>query len=186
MNILITGASKGIGLGLKKKFESHGHNVISWSTSEGVDCRYAYDVRKALLELPELDILVNNAGVFYPDSFLDIKVRNLDNLFIPLNITTQVIKSGKLHRNGLIVNILSTDIYDGPNSCNGGYYVSKCAFEALGYLMKGSLTQGVLNLYPSTTDTDLLDKHLPLPKGRIRTIEETVGILFCDIMRYRP
>ncbi len=55
--ILITGASCGIGLAIKKCLENEGAKCISWSRSENynLDC-------SALPIIPKIDILINNVG----------------------------------------------------------------------------------------------------------------------------
>src|SRR5436190_19228891 len=74
MNILITGASRGIGAAAYALLKSHGHNVIGHST-RGSDALIAGDLADpaapraiwdtALDELDgRIDALVNNAGIY--------------------------------------------------------------------------------------------------------------------------
>ena len=53
---LVSGASRGIGLAIKKALEKEGVKVISWSRTEGID------LMKEIPELPNIDILINNIG----------------------------------------------------------------------------------------------------------------------------
>ena len=53
---LVTGASRGIGLAIKKALEKEGVKVISWSRSEEVD------LMKEIPNFPDIDILINNVG----------------------------------------------------------------------------------------------------------------------------
>jgi nucleoside-diphosphate-sugar epimerase len=62
-NIAITGHTSGIGLGLFKKFQSEGHNVIGFSRSNGHDLRDANTLDKIIdsLKLNSIDTIVINA-----------------------------------------------------------------------------------------------------------------------------
>ena len=53
---LITGASRGIGLAIKKALEAEGVKCISWSRSEGVD------LMKKIPQMPKIDFVIHNVG----------------------------------------------------------------------------------------------------------------------------
>lgn len=79
MNILITGASQGIGLACVCKFIAEGHNVIGVDIQPTmfVHARYKHMLRsiednKVLMNIPPIDILIHNAGV--QDSGRDIDI----------------------------------------------------------------------------------------------------------------
>ena len=70
MKILITGTSKGIGLGIAKKFLEKGHTVFGFDTNEAAIVNpnynhYLVDIRDVenYPEIPNVEVLVNNAGV---------------------------------------------------------------------------------------------------------------------------
>ena len=68
MKILITGASRGIGLACVKKYVAEGHDVIGFDITESdfVDPHYQHMLVDITGELPEIsgvEVLINNAGV---------------------------------------------------------------------------------------------------------------------------
>ena len=54
--VAISGASRGIGLAIKKSLEKEGHKIISYSRTEGIDLMDEIPI------LPEISILINNVG----------------------------------------------------------------------------------------------------------------------------
>ncbi len=83
MQVVITGASRGIGAGLAKSFRADGHQVIG--TARGTDADVALDVTRPdafagleqALEGAAVDLLICNAGI-YPD-----KGQTLDHGYPP-------------------------------------------------------------------------------------------------------
>ena len=78
MKVLVTGASRGIGLAAAKRFLSAGHEVIGLDVvaSAITDKNYTHVVSDITKELPDIDgveILVNNAGV-QTGSMADVEV----------------------------------------------------------------------------------------------------------------
>ena len=57
-SIGITGTSKGLGLALKQKFLSHGHEVLEFNRSNGYDIN---DPEKIVQQVNDCDIFINNA-----------------------------------------------------------------------------------------------------------------------------
>lgn len=105
-NILVTGANRGIGLGLTKRFLQAGHNVIAACRNpDGArdlwEIEADYKGRLKLLELdvsnfrdietlpqrlpslPSLDILINCAGVYLDgrEGIRDFKIGNIEKTF---------------------------------------------------------------------------------------------------------
>ena len=121
MNILITGASGGLGLALKEKFQTAGHTVINLSRSAEGQHSYKCDVadkaqvQAVVSEIKEkygtIDILINNAGIalsgvteLLPDS--EVKKIVDVNFYGVLNTTQCVLPL--MNEGGKIINISST------------------------------------------------------------------------------
>ena len=137
MNVLITGASKGIGRAVAIEFAKNKYNIIGCAKSdfdgleetkhfvinEGVDCYTSLcDVTKeetvrdfifySTKKLGQIDILINNAGIAYIGLLQDMSITDWHNI-LDINLTSAFLMSkyiipGMLKtQSGHIINISS-------------------------------------------------------------------------------
>lgn len=132
-NILVTGASSGIGRSIAIKLNSlganvfmtgrneerlketenlmiHHSNILTWILS--YDLSKEEEIKKLVSELPQLDGVVFCAGVveYYPIKFINtIKIDNIFsvNLNSQILLTQQIVKNKKIKLNGSLVYISS-------------------------------------------------------------------------------
>jgi len=182
MNILITGASRGIGAAAYALLKSTGHNVIGHS-SKGSDELVAGDLTQptaprniwdtALAELDgRIDVLVNNAGIYegVADNAPDEEWHSAWQRTLTINLQAAADLSKlavsqflDLGIPGRIVNIASRAAYRGDSPQHWHYAASKAALVgvtktiARGYASEGVLAFGVA---PGFTVTEMAEEYL--------------------------
>lgn len=100
MNVVITGASRGMGRETAIKFLSEGHVVIGIDVAPSniIDDNYTHivaDVSKKdeLPDIKEVNILINNAGVQGTENDIDVNLRGLINCTEKYALNNKDIKS---------------------------------------------------------------------------------------------
>jgi short-subunit dehydrogenase len=155
MNIVVTGASQGIGKGLAAKFAAEGNTVVICSRSteklaatkkeieqagarvivKAVDMSKEEAVKAFAKELLEAgivpDILINNAGTFLPGSLYNEEEGTLQkmievNLYSAYHLTRALLPSMMERKRGHIFNICSVASLKAYEN-GGAYSVSKWA-----------------------------------------------------------
>lgn len=157
MNIVITGASKGIGKAIAHEFASHGHNLILCSRNgvalyksvEELQLHYPAVTIKAtpfdlstqakefgawVLQLGiEIDVLVNNAGLFEPGSVHNepegiLENQMATNLYSAYHLTRTLLPGMMEKKSGHVFNICSiASLHAYKNG--GAYSISKFAMN---------------------------------------------------------
>lgn len=158
MKVVITGANRGIGLELAKKFNSKGHEVwalcrqasdelkeVAKGIVEGVDVTDIDAIKSKINEMPDkIDILINNAGVLIEDSLSTLKQDELLKQFLvnaigPLNVTRTLLP--RINKGGKIAMITSR-MGSMEDNTSGGYYgyrASKAALNSFGKTLSQDL-----------------------------------------------
>jgi short-subunit dehydrogenase len=177
MNILITGASSGIGYELAKRYKKQGHTIFTISRRKIAvfDFEYLCDVSdfeqlseivKGIVDNHSIDMVIANAGVSYPHStdfmrFEDFK-KTLDVNFLSIhclleNIVPQMKKNGK----GKIVLVSSlASFVASPTSL--AYSSSKRAINSYAQSLRNQLKPfniSVINIQPGFIETEMTAKN---------------------------
>lgn len=182
MNILITGASRGIGAATYELLKSKGHNVVGHSTKGSQDLiagdlmdpaapRNIWDT--ALDELGgQIDVLVNNAGIYeaVPDNATDEEWRAAWNRTLTVNLQAAADLSKlavshflDLGIPGRIVNVASRAGWRGDSPQHWHYAASKSALIGMtktiarGYAAEGILAFAVA---PGFTVSEMTEEYL--------------------------
>ena len=182
MNILITGASRGIGAAAYDLLKSRGHNVVGHSTNGSQDLiagdlmdpaapRNIWDT--ALDELGgQIDVLVNNAGIYeaVPDNATDEEWRAAWNRTLTVNLQAAADLSKlavshflDLGIPGRIVNVASRAGWRGDSPQHWHYAASKSALIGMtktiarGYAAEGILAFAVA---PGFTVSEMTEEYL--------------------------
>ena len=157
--ILITGASRGIGLELCRQYHDNGHRVIAvcrQSTDtlkelgvkiiENIDVTSAEDCHRLHDTLNDeyVDILINNAGLLHSETINDLDFENIQqqfevNAMAPLRITGSLLN--KL-RSGSKVIMITSRMGSMDDNTSGGYYgyrMSKAALNMAGVSLANDL-----------------------------------------------
>lgn len=159
-NVLVTGASKGIGASLIKKFVENGDNVIIhyFQSEDSAKNLYEYiknnyDIKVKLIKADitneqelhkmfeeihssfgSLDILINNAA-YYQDNSLEDKSKEEFMRVLEVNVfgTFLVTKEAIKYMNpdSIVINVSSTDADDTYNSISMDYCASKAGVNNL-------------------------------------------------------
>ena len=172
-NVLITGASRGIGNGIATVFAEHGANVV-FTYSSSVDAANALEtklqtmgvqakgyqsnaadftqaqelVENVLADFSTIDVLINNAGITKDNLLMRITEEDFDkvievNLKSVFNLTKAVQRSMLKQRQGSIINMSSVVGVKG-NAGQSNYAASKAGI--IGFSKSVALELGSRNI----------------------------------------
>lgn len=185
MNVVITGANRGIGLGFVQHYLSHGHDVWACFRHDdtGLNDMDSVHLHKVHLDVCEdfdaddtlfpeaIDLLINNAGIYGPgkggqsldaitsDAMLD--VFDVDCVG-PIRVV-QALKSRLIKAQGVIAN-MSSKMGSSADNSSGGAYAYRAAKAALVIVSKSmaidlsSMGVKVITLHPGYVITDMTDQ----------------------------
>lgn len=187
MNVFITGAGRGIGLGFVVHYLSHGHTVYACYRNDSDELAalaekhndlniVQWDVTLPATEhflqsLPaQIDIVINNAGIYGPkkdgQSLKKITAEAMHEVFdidsvAPLRVV-QTLHSRLRSPGGIIANI-SSKMGSSSDNSSGGTYAYRAAKAALIIISKSMAVDlapegiRVITLHPGWVRTDMVD-----------------------------
>ncbi len=204
MNIVITGASRGIGKAIVEKFAKENHRVIVCSRddkkldelkSENDNIiTYVCDVSKkdeilkfghfVLSEFDNVDILINNAGIFIPGKILEEENGVLEqtintNLYSAYYLTKIIAPKMITQKNGFIFNMCSVASLKAYEN-GGSYSISKFALLGFSKTLREELKQHnikVTSIMPGATFTDSWN-GTDLPENRFSKSEDIADLIY--------
>jgi len=206
MNVLITGANRGIGLGFVRHYLDQGHEVWAGYRSEPGGLKdlageRLHPVRLDIMadlplrELPgRIDLLINNAGIYgpHPQSLEAVTPEDMMQVFAvdcvgPLRVV-QALQDRVAAAKGVIAN-LSSKMGSSADNGSGGCYAYRAAKAALVIVSKSMAIDlapvgvRVITLHPGWVRTDMTDHG-----GLIDVAESVAGMakVLARIGDYEP
>ncbi len=201
MNVLVTGANRGIGLGFVKHYLNGGHDVWACFRQDPgglkeLDTRRLRQLRWDVTEdkdeeflvaagIPEqLDLLINNAGIYGPDgdgqTLENITAQTMREVFdvdcVGALQVTQVLWKRMCVHGGVIANV-SSKMGSSADNSSGGCYAYRAAKAALVICSKSMAIDlaphgiDVVTLHPGWVRTDMTDHN-----GLITVAESVTGM----------
>lgn len=204
MNIVITGASKGIGKAIALRFATKKHNVIICSRNkENLDAlkkeipsitTFVCDISKkeevirfgdfVLNKLDKIDVLVNNAGIFLPGKVIEendgVLEKTIDtNLYSAYYLTKKLVPRFIAQKDGYIINLCSVASIKAYEN-GGSYSISKFALLGFSKTLREELKPHnikVTAILPGATLTDSW-QGVDLPESRFSKPEDIADLIY--------
>lgn len=181
MNIVITGANRGLGLGFVQHYLAEGYDVWACYRSKldgladiqddklhTVQLDVSQDFDALTLDLPEtIDLLINNAGIYGPYGAQDLDSITSDAMLEVFNVdcvgplrVVQQLKERIIQAKGTIANV-SSKMGSSDDNGSGGTYAYRAAKAGLIIISKSMavdlkpLGVSVITLHPGWVTTDM-------------------------------
>jgi short-subunit dehydrogenase len=204
MNIVITGASRGIGKAIVQKFANEHHHVIVCSRDEeklrqlknlsSNIITYVCDVSDkqeiqrfgdfVLSQFTQIDVLINNTGIFLPgkiteeeDGILEQTINT--NLYSAYYLTKKLAPKLIAQKNGFIFNMCSVASIKAYEN-GGSYSISKFALLGFSRTLREELKPyniKVTSILPGATLTDSWSGS-ELPESRFSKPEDIAELVY--------
>lgn len=211
INILVTGASRGIGAAILNALDLPTVKAVGQGTSSGIPADFTDPAApRALWETAleqldgRIDVLINNAGIFEAapvdlddEEWLAVWERTMQ---VNLTAAAQLSRLAVRHwherkRGGRIVNIASRAAYRGDSPAHWHYAASKAGVVAMTKsIARGFAREGILAyaICPGFTMTGMADEYMAsrggdklladIPLGRVAMPEEVATMArFCAL-----
>lgn len=195
-NVLITGASRGIGNSIKNLFESkEGFNVLS-PTRDEMDLTSNESIEKYLISLDtDIDVLINNAGINELVALADITDEKIHdmlqvNLIAQIKLISLIAPKMIINQYGRIVNISSiwSDfskekriLYSVAKSGVNGLTISSAVELAKHNILVNAVAPGFVNTEMTMRNNTILQMKqlsLNLPIQRLAEPEEIAEVVY--------
>lgn len=186
MNIIISGATRGIGRAIAKELATKNHRLILIArNSEDLEelkkeleentsvkifscdlsnMEESKQLKDRISSLSETDVLINNLGIFETNPADQIQLDELQkmldvNLYSAINLSSLIVEDMKNKENGVIINMASVMAHmAAPFAAN--YSISKHAFKGWNDALREELRQHgirVCAIYPGAVNTSSWD-----------------------------
>ena len=206
-NILVTGASRGIGAAIKTVCEGQGAKVIAHASRPSVntDDSFLYEdlslagagerlFKAALKTVERIDAVVNNAGIYIPSTLSGADWNEgwaktmAVNVQAPADICRAAIAHYRDTNGGRIVNIASRAGHRGDGIDHAAYAASKGAILAMTKTWARALSGENIHLYgiaPGWVETRMAPQDIEnrkkavadIPLGRVAQPEEVANLV---------
>ncbi len=180
LNVLITGANRGIGLALSQYYLNKGYHVYAAcrSSSDELNASSATVIsdidiceHSAINKLTEsladnkIDILINNAGILYSETLRDIDKETVlkqfeVNALAPLKLTEALLDHLAPQAKVALITSRMGSMSDNSSGGYYGYRMSKAALNAAGVSLAQDLKPkgiAVAILHPGFVQTDMVN-----------------------------
>ena len=214
MNVLISGATRGLGRAIAERFAKAGHHLWLIARSkedlssmqkqisqkdEGIHL-FAGDlsnpstldeIGRDVLREHKIDVLINNLGIYREDSATEIKLEDIEqllqlNLYSAIEMTKFCLPRMKSSKAGLIINIGSVMSQQAMPHATA-YSISKHALKGWNDALRKELrTQGikVTGIYPGAINTSSWDGIEANREAMIQT--EDIAQLLLQLLEMSP